>query len=81
METTVDIAEPLLLEAKLTASRDHTTLRALIEEGLRRVLRDRNGQGEFRLRDASFPGRGLRPELRDESWERIRDLAYEGRGS
>ena len=34
----------------------------------------------FRLRDASFGGRGLNPELADAGWDRMRDLIYEGRG-
>ena len=45
------------------------------------MLGERAKEGEFRLRKASFKGKGLQPELRDAGWERIRDAAYEGRGS
>jgi hypothetical protein len=57
-----------------------TTLRALIEAGLRQVLRDRRREAGFRLRDASFRGNGLQPEFRDGDWQRIRGAAYEDRG-
>jgi len=80
MKTTVDIADAVLKEAKSTASRDGTTVRALIEEGLRRVLAERAGRSEFRLRRATFEGNGLQPEVHDGSWERVRDLIYEERG-
>ena len=76
MKTTVDIADPVLREARKVAAREGTTLRLLIEEGLRRTLAERKRQKAFRLRLVSFGGRGLRPELRDAGWDEIRDLAY-----
>jgi hypothetical protein len=80
MKTTVNIADPLLAAAKMLAAEEHTTLRALIEEGLRRVLESRQRQGPFQLRRASFRGNGLQPDISEGHWERIRDLIYEGRG-
>ena len=80
MKTTVEIADGLLADAKRVASKERTTVRSLIEEGLRRVVKDRAGRGRFRLRKASFKGNGLRPDVREGSWEQIRDLSYEGRG-
>jgi hypothetical protein len=80
MKTTLDIADPLLREARKVAAREQTTLRALVEQGLRQVLNEKNRRKQFRLRDASFGAGGLRPELRGEGWERILELAYEGRG-
>lgn len=59
---------------------DKTTLRALIEAGLRQFLRNPWRRARFRLRDASFAGRGLQPEFREGDWQRIREAAYEGRG-
>lgn len=81
MKTTVEIADPLLLEAKAVAAREGTTLRELIEAGLRKAIDERRGgEADFRLRRASFKGRGLQPHVRDGDWERLRELAYEGRG-
>lgn len=80
MKTTLEISDPLLREARKLAARERTTLRALVEQGLRRVVSDRQQQRAFRLRKASFKGRGLHPELQDAAWERVRDIAYEGRG-
>ena len=81
MKTTVEIADPLFAEARALAASEDTTLRALIEEGLRRLLEERRARSDFVLRRATFRGRGLRPEIREGSWERIRDLIYEGRGA
>jgi putative antitoxin of VapBC-like toxin-antitoxin system len=81
MKTTLDIADPLLREARKLAAREGTTLRALVERGLRQVVAEKTRSKTFRLRKASFKGQGLRPELRDAEWERLRDIAYEGRGS
>jgi hypothetical protein len=80
MKTTLEIPGPLLQAARKIAAREGTTLRALVEQGLRRVVAEKRRKSTFRLRKASFKGRGLRPELADAGWDRLRDLAYEGRG-
>jgi hypothetical protein len=81
MKTTVEIPDSVLSEARRLAARDRTTVRALIVDGLRRVLAERRQKGMFRLRKASFNGSGLHPDLAGASWERIRDTIYEGRGT
>lgn len=80
MKTTVEIAEPLLREAKEVASREGTTLRELIEAGLRTAVEERRTEGGFRLRRATFRGDGLQPLVREGDWETIRQLAYERAG-
>ncbi len=80
MKTTVDIADALAVEAKILAHRDQTTLKALIEEGLRRVVAERAEAGVFHLRDATYAGNGLQPEYSPASWEQLRGAIYEGRG-
>lgn len=80
MKTTVEISDTLAEEAKAVAAREKTTLRALIEAGLRQVIRERKRKIRFRVRDASFRGEGLQPEFRDGGWEKIREAAYEDRG-
>ena len=81
MKTTIEIADSLLKEAKKRAARERTTVRALVESGLRQVLAQKKSRGgSFQLRDATFKGKGLAPGVGSESWERIREIAYEGRG-
>ncbi len=80
MKTTVEIADSLLSAAKRVAEREGTTVRALIEQGLRRVLDERQRREPFALRRASFRGRGLQADVREGSWDRIRERIYEGRG-
>jgi Bacterial antitoxin of type II TA system, VapB len=83
MKTTLEIADPLLDEARKIAHRDGTTLRALVEQGLRQVVIERNKPPKkFKLRDASFKGGGgLTPEFENASWIEILEEAYRGRGT
>ncbi len=81
MKTTVEIPEALLAEANVVAGAEHTSVTALIIEALRRLLHERRKRRTFKLRKATFKGQGLQPEWAGSAWERIRDLAYEGRGS
>ncbi|MEN8151554.1 MAG: DUF2191 domain-containing protein [Planctomycetota bacterium] len=81
MKTTVDIPDPLLTAAKDAAAREKTTLRSLIEEGLRLVLARRKAKTPFLIRDASVDGQGYQPGIREGDWTSLRDLIYEGRGS
>jgi Arc/MetJ family transcription regulator len=81
MKTTIDIADGLLAQAKQVAAAEGITLRELVEGALRRELADRERRHAFRLRRVTFGGRGLQPGVADGSWQRIRDLAYEGRGA
>lgn len=81
MKTTIDIADSLLLQAKDTCKREGTTLRELVETGLRATLQQRSAKTKpFVLRDASFKGEGLQPGIREGDWQQIREMAYEGRG-
>jgi hypothetical protein len=81
MKTTIDIPDALLAELKRRAARDRTTLRAIIQSALRQYLvQQRKARREFRLRDASVPGRGVRPGVREGDWNTLRELIYEGRG-
>ena len=81
MKTTVHIPDPLLARAKRLASREGTTLAALVEEGLRSVVKARAGRRKkpFELRDASVGGQGLSPEFHG-SWDAVRNAIYEDRG-
>jgi len=57
-----------------------TTVKALVEEGLRHVISEHQRSGVFRFRKATFKGEGLQPEMEGASWENMRERAYEGRG-
>jgi hypothetical protein len=82
MKTTVDLPDDLLERAKAMAAGEQTTLKALIEEGLRWVLsRKRRRTERFVLRDASVSGDGVAEGLSEGSWDQLRDLIYRGRGS
>lgn len=81
MKTTVEVADALLRDARRVAARRGTTLRALIEAGLRQVLAEPKGETTFRLRRVTFKGRGLQPDVAQASWESLRAKAYEGRGA
>jgi hypothetical protein len=80
MKTTIEISDALLDAAKQQAGKHGTTLRALVEEGLRTVLEVDPSGAAFTLRDASTGGQGLRPEVREGGWDRILELTYEGHG-
>ena len=81
MKTTVEIADPLLREARKLATNQRVTLRELIERGLHRVLAEAKSTTPFKLRRASFKGKGLQPEFQDAGWDRLRDAAYEDHGA
>jgi len=81
MKTTVDIPNSLLEQTKRLALREHTTVRALVEEGLRQIVAEHKRAKTFRLRKASFRGKGLQPHMAGAGWQQIRDTAYEGRGA
>jgi hypothetical protein len=80
MKTTIQIPDSLLKEARKLANEEHTTLKSLMEEGLRRIVSERKRRGSFNLRKATFKGNGLQPRLTGATWDQIRDLSYEGRG-
>lgn len=78
MKTTVEISDSLLAEARSLAGHRGTTLRQLIEDGLRESLRKISKRPvRFRLQDGSVGGKGLQEPL---SWPKIRQRIYEGRG-
>jgi hypothetical protein len=82
MKTTIDIADAILRDAREVAARDHTTLKDLVQEGLRRVLEERRPRRRaFRLRAVEPGAGGFQPEFADGDWHRLRDEIYRGRGT
>ena len=80
MKTTVELPDGLLREAKRVALREKTTVRALIERGLRGVVGGRKPT-RFALRAAGFRGDGLVAGRSLRDWDAIRDLTYSERGA
>jgi hypothetical protein len=83
MKTTVEIAEDLFARTREVSRREGTTLRSLIEEGLRVALarHEEAIAREYDWPDLSVGGDGLAPELGDGGWEPIRSLIYGGHGA
>ena len=79
-KTTIDIADSLVTQAKQVAATEGVTPRELVEDGLRRVIEERERRTAFRLRRATFRGQGLQPDVATASWQRLRDLADQARG-
>jgi hypothetical protein len=80
MKTTIDISTALYEEVRHVAQEEDTTVKALVEEGLRRTLAEHKRRVPFTLRTVTFNGNGLQPEFSSASWDQIRSAAYEGRG-
>ena len=61
MKTTIELSDPLFQSAKKLAQESQTTLRALIEEGLRRVLSEQTTKPKqaFKLKNASVRGKAM----------------------
>jgi hypothetical protein len=76
MKTTIELPDELLREARRIARAESTTLKSLLEEGLRAVIARHRSGGQFVLRDASVDGHGLRPEARTASWADLREIIY-----
>ncbi|WP_203433771.1 type II toxin-antitoxin system VapB family antitoxin [Jiangella asiatica] len=77
MKTTVNLPDELFNEAQELARQQGTTLKELIETGLRSVVKQRRAKPRFALDDASVGGRGLQPAFRGARWEQVRDTIYE----
>ena len=81
MKTTVEISDSLLREVRRLAAREGVTLRTLVERGLHRIISETKHREPFKLRRASFKGKGLQPEFRQASWQQVRDLIYRDQGA
>lgn len=80
MKTTIEISDPLLADAKQIATREKTTLRALVDRALRREIAERKNRKRRPFKLVTVGGKGLQPEFADADWEKIRAAIYEGRG-
>jgi hypothetical protein len=77
VKTTLDIQDALLLRAKRLAQRTGRPLRALVEEGLQRVLAQASSLGPgYALPDRSVGKAGAPNPLEGFSWQDLRDEIY-----
>lgn len=79
MKTTLEISDPLLARAKRRARELGRPLRALVEDGLRRVLDAGPDRVSYKLRDLSVGRPGGANPLESMSWQDLRDEIYRGR--
>lgn len=79
MKTTIDIADALLERAKRHARKTGRPLRAVVEDGIRRVLEAPPAPSTSELPDCSVGDpRGKNP-LAAYTWSELRDEIYGGR--
>ena len=77
MKTTLDIHDELLTRAKWHAKETGRPLRAVVEEGLRRVLASA-GPSQYKLPDLRVGDANAPDPLAACSWPELRELIYGG---
>ena len=81
MKTTVVIPDALLAEIQKIATKNKTTLRALMQEGLMHVVeREQKKKKPEKMKDCSFGDPNQPWGLEGKSWDEIRAIIYEGHG-
>lgn len=76
MKTTLDIQDALLERAKRHAKRVRRPLRAIVEDGLRRVLAERAAADAYVLPDASVGDPNAADPLEALTWQDLREEIY-----
>jgi hypothetical protein len=79
VKTTIDISDALLERAKRHARKVGTPLRAVVEEGLRRVLDVDSLPEKYELPECSVGDEAGANPLERLSWQDLRDEIYGGR--
>jgi hypothetical protein len=79
VKTTLDISDALLERAKRHARKMGKPLRAVVEEGLRRVLEAERSTPRYTLQDHSVGKPGGRNPLDSLTWQDLRDEIYGAR--
>ncbi len=81
MKTTVEIADDLFDRAQRVARQEKTTFRALTEQGLRMVLKEKeSSRPKWKWKPVVVKGGKISEEFKDASWDKIRDAIYERDG-
>ena len=81
MRTTINLADPLLSEAKNLAAERGSTFTAVVEDALREMLtRHRQPKARARVRLTTFDGKGLQPGVDLDDSAALADLMEGSRG-
>lgn len=81
MKTTIEIHDELLIRAKRHAQKTGRSLRAVVEDGLRRVLDDPSIPNQYTLPDLRVGDPNSPDPLEGQTWPEARELIYERRRS
>jgi hypothetical protein len=81
MKTTIEIADDLFHRAQKLARDEKTTFRALTEEGLRYVVREKEKRSRKLRPLPTVNCGGLTEEFKNATWQEILDESYRGRGT
>jgi hypothetical protein len=76
MKTMIEISDDLLSLARRRARREQTTLRAVVEDALRRTLAEPPKAAGFRLEKHPFNSEGRDPAFAEGRWDAVRDAIY-----
>jgi len=81
MKTTIEIADDLFERVQDVARKEKTTFRAIAEQGLRIVLKEKQNKPKKLPPLVTFRGKGLTDEFKNASWGKIRDEIYKEHGA
>ena len=81
MKMTIEIEDDLFERAQRLARKEKTSFRSLTEQGLRLVLKEKQGKPQKLPPLVTVRGNGLTDEFRNAPWERIRDEIHRGHGA
>ena len=81
MKTTIEIHDELLIRAKRHAQQTGRPLRAVVEDGLRRVLDAPPVSNRYALPDLRVGDPNSPDPLEGYTWPEVRELIYASRGS
>jgi len=82
VKTTIQIADDLFHRVQALARKEKTTFRALTEEGLRLVVKNKKDKSaKWKWKLVTVKGQGLTDEFKNAGWDQIRDEIYRGRGA
>ena len=82
MKTTIEIADDLFERTQTLARKEKTTFRALTEQGLRLVLKEKKQPKPKQLPPlVTVRGGGFTEAFKNATWEQLRDEIYRGHGA